>query len=166
MPTTAGSALTLASEEFLRRFVQHVLPRGFPRIRYFGFLANRRRARTLPLCRALLHQAPPQETPHDDREVIIVTSRLSIGVQSSGPTRRCTGQVCRSSDFATGREQTSPVTLKTKVNYPSGSQPAGPSTPFSVFDSWRAIRTPVFADSKVAPHCRTPTPRFRSLGIR
>jgi hypothetical protein len=55
--------LTLASEEFLRRFVQHVLPRGFPRIRYFGFLANRTRARMLPLCRALLHQAPPQETP-------------------------------------------------------------------------------------------------------
>ncbi|MFZ0744110.1 MAG: transposase, partial [Terracidiphilus sp.] len=55
--------LTLASEEFLRRFVQHVLPRGFPRIRYFGFLANRRRARMLPLCRALLHQAPAQEAP-------------------------------------------------------------------------------------------------------
>jgi hypothetical protein len=32
--------LTLGSEEFLRRFVQHVLPRGFPRICYFGFLAN------------------------------------------------------------------------------------------------------------------------------
>jgi hypothetical protein len=55
--------LTLTSEEFLRRFVQHVLPRGFPRIRYFGFLANRRRARMLPLCRAFLHQAPPVETP-------------------------------------------------------------------------------------------------------
>jgi len=45
--------LTLASEEFLRRFVQHALPQGFPRIRYFGFLANRRRARMLPFCRAL-----------------------------------------------------------------------------------------------------------------
>ena len=55
--------MTLASDEFLRRFVQHVLPRGFPRIRYFGFLANRRRARMLPLCRALLKQAPPTETP-------------------------------------------------------------------------------------------------------
>ena len=55
--------MLLASEEFLRRFVQHVLPRGFPRIRYFGFLANRRRARMLPLCRDLLHQAPPAETP-------------------------------------------------------------------------------------------------------
>ncbi|AXC14043.1 Mobile element protein [Acidisarcina polymorpha] len=53
----------LASAEFLRRFVQHVLPRGLPRIRYFGFLANRRRARILPLCRALLSQPPPTETP-------------------------------------------------------------------------------------------------------
>ena len=55
--------MTLASEEFLRRFLQHVLPRGFPRIRYFGFLANRRRAHMLPLCPDPLHQAPPTETP-------------------------------------------------------------------------------------------------------
>jgi hypothetical protein len=55
--------LTLASEEFLRRFVQHVLQRGFPRIRYFGFLANRRRTRMLPLCRALLRQVSPAESP-------------------------------------------------------------------------------------------------------
>jgi predicted RNA-binding Zn-ribbon protein involved in translation (DUF1610 family) len=51
--------MTLAPEEFLRRFLQHVLPRGFPRIRYFGWLANRRRREMLPLCRALLHQQPP-----------------------------------------------------------------------------------------------------------
>ncbi len=55
--------MILAAEEFLRRFVQHVLPRGFPRIRYFGFLANRRRARMLPLCRARLNQAPSAEEP-------------------------------------------------------------------------------------------------------
>ncbi len=36
--------LTLAVEEFLRRFLLHLLPRGFVRIRNFGFLANRRRA--------------------------------------------------------------------------------------------------------------------------
>jgi hypothetical protein len=54
--------MTLTPEEFLRRFVQHVLPRGFPRIRYFGFLANRRRTRMLPLCRVLLNQPPPAVT--------------------------------------------------------------------------------------------------------
>jgi hypothetical protein len=62
--------MTLASEEFLRRFAQHVLPRGFPRIRYFGFLANRRRARMLPLRRALLHQAPPADTPFRARPTL------------------------------------------------------------------------------------------------
>jgi hypothetical protein len=36
--------MTLAVEEFLRRFLLHLLPRGFVRIRNFGFLANRRRA--------------------------------------------------------------------------------------------------------------------------
>jgi len=51
--------MTLTHEEFLRRFLQHVLPRGFPRIRYFGFLANRHRGLLLPLCRGLLNVCPP-----------------------------------------------------------------------------------------------------------
>jgi hypothetical protein len=52
-------SMTLSHEEFLRRFFQHVLPTGFPRIRYFGFLANRRRTLLLPLCRKLLDALPP-----------------------------------------------------------------------------------------------------------
>ena len=51
--------MSLTHEEFLRRFLQHVLPKGFPRIRYFGFLANRRRAESLPQCLALLAQVLP-----------------------------------------------------------------------------------------------------------
>jgi hypothetical protein len=50
--------MTLTHEEFLRRFLKHVLPRGFPRIRYFGFFANRRRGALLPLCRTLLAVEP------------------------------------------------------------------------------------------------------------
>jgi hypothetical protein len=46
--------MTLAVEEFLRRFLLHVLPPGFVRIRNFGFLANRNRATLLPLCFQLL----------------------------------------------------------------------------------------------------------------
>jgi Putative transposase/Transposase zinc-binding domain len=46
--------MTLPVDEFLRRFLLHLLPRGFVRIRNFGFLANRRRASLLPLCRQLL----------------------------------------------------------------------------------------------------------------
>ncbi len=48
----------LPHEDFLRRFLQHILPKGLPRIRYFGWLANRRRGRLLPLCRSLLQQDP------------------------------------------------------------------------------------------------------------
>ncbi|MGB2626174.1 MAG: IS91 family transposase [Candidatus Acidiferrum sp.] len=50
--------LTLALDEFLRRFLLHLLPQGFVRIRHFGFLANRRRATTLPLCLQLLDSTP------------------------------------------------------------------------------------------------------------
>jgi hypothetical protein len=46
--------LTLSAEEFLRRFVQHVLPRGFVKIRHYGLLANRHRAAKLRQCRQLL----------------------------------------------------------------------------------------------------------------
>jgi hypothetical protein len=44
----------LTGEEFLRRWVQHVLPRGFVKIRHYGLLANRGRTERLTLCRALL----------------------------------------------------------------------------------------------------------------
>lgn len=57
---------TLTCEKFLSLFLQHQLPKGLPRIRYFGWLANRRRGELLPLCRALLHQDPtPTSTPDE-----------------------------------------------------------------------------------------------------
>lgn len=49
--------LTVSLDEFLRRFLLHLLPKGFVRIRNFGFLANRRRAAFLPLCFHLLDAA-------------------------------------------------------------------------------------------------------------
>jgi hypothetical protein len=54
--------MTLPVDEFLRRFLLHLLPRGFVRIRNFGFLANRRRAELLPLCSRLLQQSHPPAT--------------------------------------------------------------------------------------------------------
>ena len=82
----------LEVDEFLRRFFLHVLPRGFVRIRYFGFLAHRRRSRLLPLCFQLLaaatngstevhgrngSTAPPLwKCPHC-QEGMIVVERLS-----------------------------------------------------------------------------------------
>lgn len=47
-------AMTLTADEFLRRFVQHVLPAGFVKVRHYGLLANRHRAERLALCRRLL----------------------------------------------------------------------------------------------------------------
>jgi Putative transposase/Transposase zinc-binding domain len=46
--------MTLEATEFIRRFLLHILPIGFVRIRQFGFLANRTRRKKLALCRALL----------------------------------------------------------------------------------------------------------------
>jgi len=53
--------MTLSCEEFLRRFLQHVLPKGFMRIRHFGLFANRKRKEKLALCRVLLNYAPEPE---------------------------------------------------------------------------------------------------------
>ena len=51
--------MTLQATEFIRRFLLHVLPRGFVKIRHFGFLANRGREDNLRLCRALLDAQSP-----------------------------------------------------------------------------------------------------------
>jgi len=51
--------MTLTASEFLRRFCQHVLPRGFVRIRHFGYLANARRAALIALARQQLACQPP-----------------------------------------------------------------------------------------------------------
>jgi len=53
--------MSLSLDEFLRRFLLHLLPKGFVRIRHFGFLANRRRATLLPLCRQALATVPPPQ---------------------------------------------------------------------------------------------------------
>lgn len=55
--------MTITADEFLRRFLLHVLPRGLVRIRHFGFLANRSRFRLLPICRQLLSDAPLARSP-------------------------------------------------------------------------------------------------------
>jgi hypothetical protein len=69
---------TLSVDKFLRRFLLHILPQGFVRIRHFGFLANRRRATTLPLCFHLLGvaQNPPDE-------------QLASSAENSPPLYRC-----------------------------------------------------------------------------
>jgi hypothetical protein len=55
--------MTLTTDEFLRRFLLHVLPRGFVRIRHYGFLSIRRRQALMPLCRQLLAQSSQPRAP-------------------------------------------------------------------------------------------------------
>jgi len=55
--------MTLTAIEFLRRFLQHVLPRAFVRIRHFGFLVNRSRVKMLGLARRLLANTPKPREP-------------------------------------------------------------------------------------------------------
>jgi hypothetical protein len=59
------NTMTLPAAEFIRRFLLHVLPVGFHRIRYYGFLGNRVRRDKLALCRHLLHM--PAQVPADER---------------------------------------------------------------------------------------------------
>jgi hypothetical protein len=67
--------MSLPVDEFLRRFLLHLLPRGFVRIRNFGFLANRRRAELLPLCARLLDTPMPATT---QRSVTTETKDLAV----------------------------------------------------------------------------------------
>jgi hypothetical protein len=55
--------MTVSAEEFLRRFLIHVLPKGLVRIRHFGLFANRRRAASLLRCRSLLGTPSSSQQP-------------------------------------------------------------------------------------------------------
>jgi hypothetical protein len=61
---TRYKTMTVANDEFMRRFLLHVLPSGFHRIRHYGLLANANRKHDIPAVRALLHQ--PLPTPRAD----------------------------------------------------------------------------------------------------
>jgi hypothetical protein len=55
--------MTLSAQEFIRRFLLHVLPKRFVRIRHFGFMANYQRSTSFQLCRRLLKMAPDLPSP-------------------------------------------------------------------------------------------------------
>ncbi len=55
--------MTLDACEFLRRFMQHILPSRFIKIRHYGFMSNSSRKAKIPLCRTLLNQTPPRANP-------------------------------------------------------------------------------------------------------
>jgi len=59
---------TLSAEEFIHRFLQHVLPSGFVKVRYFGFFAHSQRQRLPALRQRLSHLYPPNSTPPADKQ--------------------------------------------------------------------------------------------------
>ncbi len=60
--------LTLEAPDFIQRFLLHILPRGFVRVRHFGLQANASRSRLIPRARQLLHSPAPPQPDHDHRE--------------------------------------------------------------------------------------------------
>ena len=84
--------MTLPLDEFLRRFLLHLLPKGFVRIRHFGWLANRRRAQLLPLCLAALNSLPaPSEPETSHSPAIQPSSTLSQLWRTHGGDRETHG---------------------------------------------------------------------------
>jgi hypothetical protein len=77
-----SKVMALDADEFIRRFLLHVLPKGFRRIRHFGFLANACRAAKLPAIRAALQAPEPAPTvePADYRErcAILTGHRIDL----------------------------------------------------------------------------------------
>jgi hypothetical protein len=82
--------MMLPVNEFLRRFLLHVLPPGFVRIRHFGFLALRRRGTSLPRCFQLLAESgivraasrePEKTAPCRSRFGLVRGHTCSMGVQ-------------------------------------------------------------------------------------
>jgi hypothetical protein len=65
--TARQQVMTLAADEFIRRFLLHILPRGFHRIRHYGLLAGSARKASLALARELLGVAAPPEPREADK---------------------------------------------------------------------------------------------------
>ena len=77
---TRHKTMSLSAEEFMRRFLLHVLPGGFHRIRHYGLLANARRKCNLATARTLLHQPAP---------AVARSGEAPTGTGHSQPTFRC-----------------------------------------------------------------------------
>ena len=66
----------LHPHEFIRRFLLHVLPKGFHRIRNYGLFASTNRAQSIATARALLNVAPPAADPQEQPDVAPDTPRV------------------------------------------------------------------------------------------
>lgn len=74
--------MTLDACEFIRRFLLHVLPKGFSKIRYFGFLSNGNKKTAIPLIRKLIdpHGVVPEKRHETIAEMMLRTTGIRIGL--------------------------------------------------------------------------------------
>jgi hypothetical protein len=92
-------AMTLATHEFIRRFLMHVLPKGFHRIRHYGLLANGNRASLIAKARELLAMAPREKEPGDEH-----ATKPAIPDVLPCPCPRCGGRMIVTLIVARGYE--------------------------------------------------------------
>src|SRR5712691_413341 len=91
--------MRLHPHEFIRRFLMHVLPKGFHRIRHYGLLANANRAENIAKARAILNVAPPAAAPQEQPDIATDTPRVL-----PCPCPRCGGRMIVIEVFARGCE--------------------------------------------------------------
>ena len=70
--------MTLSIEEFIRRFLLHVLPHGYYRIRYYGLFSNRNRKQNIEWCRRLLGAAKREDKPFDLLDAIFELTGVDV----------------------------------------------------------------------------------------
>jgi hypothetical protein len=82
-------SMTLPAEEFIRRFLMHVLPSGFHRIRHYGLLASQKRAANIARLRELIAAAKGAETPPDDSGATSEKPQRTEQPETSAPAKAC-----------------------------------------------------------------------------
>ena len=70
--------MALSADEFIRRFLLHVLPKGFMKIRYFGFLSNIKKKESIPIIRQLIE--PLAKLPEKIKETVQQTMLRVTGI--------------------------------------------------------------------------------------
>jgi hypothetical protein len=85
--------LTLTGTEFLRRFLLHLLPQGFTKIRHYGLLGNNRRARRVALARAALAKSPLRFEPKTSQALALSSSRPVLCPHCQSPSLRCIARI-------------------------------------------------------------------------
>jgi hypothetical protein len=86
-------AMNLTGVEFIRRFLLHVLPPGFTKIRHYGLLGNNRRTLKVPLARAALEKSPLRFEPHQTQRPLPTLPLPILCPHCQGTQVRCIGRI-------------------------------------------------------------------------